>query len=159
VSPAKFSSRVAFWSSIQGDAVESEVDQLLVAGQKAESKFSQLIEQQGESIMNRYLVEMQLAPQAFTAFVKNPGDRQQANIAVVESVGGTFINYWFAVGSNTIYLVVEAPDGTKMEALTMASLAGGVVTNVKTVQILTASEAVAAMEMAGNTGYRAPASQ
>ena len=28
--------------------------------------------------MNRYLVEMQLAPQAFAAFVKNPGDRKQA---------------------------------------------------------------------------------
>ncbi|MEZ4681298.1 MAG: GYD domain-containing protein [Caldilineaceae bacterium] len=106
--------------------------------------------------MNRYLVEMQLAPQAFAAFVKNPGDRFQANAAVVEAVGGKFIEYWFGVGSNTVHLVVEMPDGTRMEALVMSVLAGGVVTSVKSVQILTASEAVAAMEMAGGAGYRAP---
>lgn len=52
---------------------------------------------------------------------------------------------------------MEMPDGARMEALVMSVLAGGVVTNVRTVQILTASEAVAAMEMAGVTGYRAPA--
>ncbi|MEZ4621340.1 MAG: hypothetical protein R2867_38375 [Caldilineaceae bacterium] len=44
------------------------------------------------------------------------------------------------------------PDGTRMEALVMSVLAGGVVTSVKSVQILTASEAVAAMEMAGGAG-------
>lgn len=109
--------------------------------------------------MNRYLFEMQLAPQAFAAFVKNPADRYQANAAVAESVGGRLIDYYFAVGSNTIYTIMEVPDPVKVEALTMAVLAGGVVTNIKTVQVLTASEAVAAMEMAGSTGYRAPASK
>ena len=108
--------------------------------------------------MIRYLVEMQLAPQAFAGFVKNPGDRQQANAAVVESVGGKLVEYWFTVGSNTVHLVVEIPDGARMEALVMSVLASGMATNVKSVQILTAAEAVAAMEMAGGTGYRAPAS-
>lgn len=107
--------------------------------------------------MNRYLVEMQLAPQAFAAFVKNPSDRFQPNAAVVATVGGKLVEYWFAVGSNTIYTVMEVPDGTKMEALAMSVLAGGVVTGIKTVQIITASEAVAAMAMAGGAGYRAPA--
>ncbi len=108
--------------------------------------------------MNRYLCKMQLAPQAFAAFIKNPGDRRQANAAVAESVGGTLVEYYFAVGSNTIYTIMEVPDGTKLEALTMAVLAGGAVTSIETVGILTASEAVAAMAMAGGAGYQAPAS-
>ncbi len=108
--------------------------------------------------MNRYLVKMELAPQAFAAFVKNPGDRHQANAAVVESMGGTLVEYWFAVGSNTIYTVMEVPNGTTMEALAMAVLASGVTTHIESIGLLTASEAIEAMEMAGGAGYRAPAS-
>ncbi|MCB9150329.1 MAG: GYD domain-containing protein [Caldilineaceae bacterium] len=108
--------------------------------------------------MPRYLVEMQLAPQAFAAYVNNPSDRFQANATVVEAVGGTLVEFWFVVGSNTIYNVMEVPDGAKMEALAMAVLASSAVTSVKCVSILTAAEAVAAMEMAGSAGYRAPSS-
>ena len=106
--------------------------------------------------MNRYLFEMQLAPQAFATFVKSPGDRRQANAAVAESVGGNLIEYYFAVGSNTIYTIMEMPDNIRTEAVAMSVLAGGVVTGMKCVAILTASETVAAMEMAGGAGYRAP---
>jgi uncharacterized protein with GYD domain len=108
--------------------------------------------------MNRYLFEMQLAPQAFAAFVKNPSDRRQANAAVAEALGGTLGEYYFAVGSNTIYTIMEMPDHVSVEAAAMSVLTGGVVTGMKCVGILTAAEAVAAMEMAGGAGYRAPAS-
>jgi uncharacterized protein with GYD domain len=108
--------------------------------------------------MNRYLFELDLAPQAFAAFAKNPGDRFQANKAVAESVGGRLVEYYFAVGSDTVYTIMELPDPVSAEAVTMAVLAGGAVTSARCVCILTAAEAVAAMELAGAAGYRPPSS-
>lgn len=108
--------------------------------------------------MARYLYEMVLAPQAFAALVKNPGDRIEANRAVVESVGGELLEYYFAVGTNTVYTIMEIPDTLSAEALTMAVLAGGAVTSIRATAILTSAEAVDAMKMAGGTGYQPPSS-
>lgn len=106
--------------------------------------------------MNRYLFEMQLAPAAFAAFVKNPGDRRQANAAVIESLGGKLVEYYFSIGSNTVFTIQEMPDHISVEAATMAVMAGGAVTSARCVGILTAAEAVEAMQKAGGAGYRAP---
>ena len=108
--------------------------------------------------MARYLFEMELTPQAFAAFIKDPGDRGQANRAVIESVGGELLEYYFVVGSNTIYVIEEIPDEIAVEALTMAVLASGAVASIKCTGILTSAEAVEAMKMAGNVGYRPPSS-
>lgn len=108
--------------------------------------------------MARYLFEIELAPQAFAAFIKNPGDRGQANRAVIESVGGNLVEYYFAVGSSKVYLIAENLNEMSAQALIIAVLAGGVVACVKSVAILTSAEAVEAMKMAGGTGYRPPAS-
>jgi len=108
--------------------------------------------------MARYLFEMELTPAAFAAFVKDPGDRGQANRAVVESAGGELLEYYFAVGTNTIYVIEEVPNEVAVEALTMAILAGGAVASVKCTGILTSAEAVEAMKAAGNVGYRPPSS-
>ncbi len=107
--------------------------------------------------MTRYLQELELTPQAFAAFVANPGDRGQANRAVVESVGGKLVEYYFGVGSHSVYLISEYPNEMSVEALTIAVMAGGAVTSVKTVAILTSAEAVEAMKMAVGAGYRPPA--
>ncbi len=109
--------------------------------------------------MNRYLIEMQLAPAAFAAFVKNPSDRREANAPVNAALGGNLVEYYFGVGSNTVYTIMEFPDQMSLEAVTMSVLASGSVLSSKCVGILTASEAMAAMEMAGGAGYRAPASK
>ncbi len=108
--------------------------------------------------MTRYLQELELTPSAFAAFVANPGDRGQANRAVVESVGGMLIEYYFGIGSHKVYLISEYPSEVSVEALTIAVMAGGAVTSVKSVAILTSAEAVEAMKMAGGAGYRPPSS-
>jgi uncharacterized protein with GYD domain len=107
--------------------------------------------------MARYLQEFELTPQAFASFVANPGDRGQANRAVVESVGGKLVEYYFGVGTNKIYLIAEYPNEVAFEALARSVLASGIITSAKTVAILTSAEAVEAMKMAGSAGYRPPA--
>ena len=109
--------------------------------------------------MARYLFEIKLAPQAFAAFVKDPGDRLQANQAVVESVGGKLIEYYFGVGSSSVYTIMELPNEVSAQAVTMAVLAGGAVTSVSSTGIITSAEAVDAMKMAGGAGYRPPSSE
>ena len=107
--------------------------------------------------MARYLMQITLVPQAFTALVQNPDNRAEAVRPIFEAMGGRLEEYYFAVGENTVYTLGEMPDHVSMEALTMAVLAGGAVTSTKSTAILTAKEAVDAMKKAKDVGYRPPA--
>jgi hypothetical protein len=53
---------------------------------------------------------------------------------------------------------MELPGLVSAEVVTMAVLASGVVTSARCVCILTAAEAVAAMDLAGAAGYKPPSS-
>jgi uncharacterized protein with GYD domain len=108
--------------------------------------------------MARYLFEIGIAPQAVAAMVKNPHDRAQATRPVFEAVGGTLEGYYVAVGQSTVYVLAQIPNEVSVEALTMATLAGGAVTSVKSTAILTAAEAVEAMQKASTLGYQPPSS-
>jgi len=108
--------------------------------------------------MARYLFEIGVAPQAFAALVKEPQDREQANRQLFEAAGGTLEAYYFAVSRSTFYLVAQLPDTVSVAALTMAILASGALTSVQSTAILTAPEAVEAMQKAGTLGYRPPSS-
>ena len=106
--------------------------------------------------MARYLMQITLVPQAFAALVQNPDNRAEAVRPIFEAVGGKLEEYYFAVGENTVYVLSEIPDQLSLEALTMAVLAGGVVTSTKATAILTAKEAVDAMKKAKDVAYRPP---
>ncbi len=106
--------------------------------------------------MTRYLFEVGLTPQSFAALIKNPHDRAEAIRPMYDTLGGKLEAYYFAVGSPTVYVIGQLPDGAGLEALTMTVLAGGAVASIKTVPLLTAAEAVAAMQAAANLRYRPP---
>jgi hypothetical protein len=57
-----------------------------------------------------------------------------------------------------VYVLAQIPNEVSVEALTMATLAGGAVTSVKSTAILTAAEAVEAMQKASTLGYQPPSS-
>ena len=108
--------------------------------------------------MARYLFEIGIAPQVFSTMIKNPHDRAEATQPMFEALGGKLEEYYFAVGQSTVYAVAQIPEEVSLEALTMAVLAGGAVTSVKSTAILTAAEAVVAMKKAGDIVYRPPSS-
>ena len=107
--------------------------------------------------MARYLFEIELESQAFRTMIKNPQDRLQATRPMVEALGGTLEEYYFAVGSHTVYTMGSIPDQVSLEALVMAVLAGGAVTSFKSIPLMTAAEAVEAMQKAGDVLYKPPA--
>jgi uncharacterized protein with GYD domain len=106
--------------------------------------------------MARYLLQVDLKPEAYATMMQNPQDRAEAVRPIFEAVGGSLEEYYFAVGENTVYVVCEVPDPASQEALTMAVLAGGAITSIKTTGILTAQEAMDVMKKAGDVVYRPP---
>jgi len=108
--------------------------------------------------MARYLYEMSLTPAVFATLLKNPQDRAEATRPMVERLGGTLEEYYFGVGQSTIFVICEFPGPVTAEALTIAVMAGGALTSCKATPILTAAEAVEAMQKAGDIVYRPPSS-
>ncbi len=107
--------------------------------------------------MTRYLFEIGITPEAFAVMVKNPHDRFQATRPMFEALGGNMEAYYFAVGQTTVYVVGQMPDEVALEAMTMAVLAGGALTSIKSTPLLTAAEAVEAMKKAADIIYKPPA--
>jgi uncharacterized protein with GYD domain len=106
--------------------------------------------------MARYLLEVGVKPEVFGKLMKNPDDRAKATRPVFEAFGGSLDEYYFAVGQKTVYLIGEMPDEVSVEATTIAVLAGGAIDSIKFTPILTAVEAMEAMEKAANAMYRPP---
>lgn len=106
--------------------------------------------------MARYLLEVEVTPEAFATMMESPQDRAKATRPVFEAFGGRLDEYYFAAGQKTVYLIGEMPDQVSIEATTIAVLAGGAVDSIKFTPILTAAEAVEAMEKAADAMYRPP---
>ena len=106
--------------------------------------------------MTRYLIEATIAPHSFEAYLKDPQDRAEALGPVVEALGGKLIAAYFGVGQNKVYGIAEYPDDITLEAATMAMLAAGVSTSIKSTPIITSAEAVEAMKKAADIAYQPP---
>ena len=106
--------------------------------------------------MARYLYQVCLKPEAYATMIQNPQDRGEAVRPVFEAAGGSLEEYYFAVGENTVYVLAEVPDHASLEAINMATLAGGAIASIKVTGILTAREAVDVMKKAGDVAYKPP---
>ncbi len=106
--------------------------------------------------MPRYLMRLSASAETWSAMVKDPQNRFEANRPLIESMGGKLEGYYFVVGEDEIVELIEMPDDVSMEAITMAVLASGAVRSVQTSTLLTAEEAMEAMRRAGSLGYRPP---
>ena len=106
--------------------------------------------------MTRYLFEVKVTGEAFGSMIKNPQDRAEALRPVFKALGGDVEEYYFAVGQDTIYCLSQIPDEVSAEAVGMAVMAGGAVSSMKGTPVLTASEAVEAMQKAKDILYKPP---
>jgi uncharacterized protein with GYD domain len=106
--------------------------------------------------MARYLIQVSIKPEVFATMIKNPQDRGAAVRPIFEAAGGKLEEYYFAIGENTVYILAEVPDQMSLEALCMATLAGGAITSIKMTALLTAQEAIGVMKKAAEVAYRPP---
>jgi len=58
--------------------------------------------------MARYMAIIDVTAAAFKGLIQSPQDRKEATTALFSSIGGEVEHYWFGIGSNTLYIVVNA---------------------------------------------------
>lgn len=106
--------------------------------------------------MPHYLVQGAYASEGWSNLVRNPENRFEAMRPVIERLGGTLVDAWFAFGDYDVVLICDMPDNASAAALAMAAAAGGAVKAVKTTPLMTVAEGIGALKLAGSAGYRPP---
>ncbi len=106
--------------------------------------------------MALFITQGNYTQQAMKGMIDNPEDRGIAVAALMESVGGKLQEYYVTTGEYDFLCIVEGDNFADLVAGLMVAGSTGGVTNLKTVQALTAQEAKGAMEKANTVraGFR-----
>ena len=108
--------------------------------------------------MPYYMVQAAYTTEAWSGLVKNPQNRLEEVLPVVEKLGGKIDGGWFAFGEYDVVLICLMPNNINATAFSMAASASGAVKAVKTTPLMTIDEGMEAMRRAGGLGYRPPSS-
>ena len=95
-----------------------------------------------------YMFHGRYTTAAIKAMVDNPHDREAAARPLIEALGGKLHNLFFCFGSDDVVAIIEAPDDSAMAACALTVGASGAFSGGATTKLLTAAEAVKAMEKA-----------
>ncbi len=104
--------------------------------------------------MSSYLIQVSYSVEALASLIKNPQNRTEAVRKSVKKLGGKLTGFWLAFGDHDVVVVVEMPDNVSAAALAMAVAGSGTGKSVKTTPLLSIDEGVAALKMAGASGYK-----
>src|SRR6266542_5183879 len=82
----------------------------------------------GGATMPKYLFAATLTESGMQGVMKEGGtSRREALRKTAESVGGSLDAFYFAFGTNDVYLIVDAPDAASAVAASMTTTASGAV--------------------------------
>ena len=107
--------------------------------------------------MSLFMHQISYTLEAWQALVADPQDRTEAVRPAIEKLGGKMVTGWFAFGDYDLIAITEFPNAVSAAAIAMAFAAGGACRSVKTTQLLSVSEGLEALRIAGNTGYKSVA--
>lgn len=108
--------------------------------------------------MGKYLVIASYTADGAKGVLKEGGTaRRDAARKAVESVGASMDAFYFAFGSDDVYLVIDAPDHASAAALSLAVGASGAVA-VRTVVLMDPADIDAAASKVATIDYRPPGS-
>jgi uncharacterized protein with GYD domain len=104
--------------------------------------------------MPKYLIQGRYAPEGLKGLVKDTASGRKAAVqAAMKSVKGKVESVYFALGSDDVLVIVDAPDNIAIAALSLGIGSTGLI-NVRTTPLLTVEEVDQALAM--STKYRAP---
>lgn len=106
--------------------------------------------------MTRYLIEGISTPQNLANLLKDPVDRTEAIRKIIEAAGGSFEQYYNNLTEGITFVIANFPDEISISSITAAFFAGGGLSSVRALPILTAAESVAVFKKAAGLGYRPP---
>jgi uncharacterized protein with GYD domain len=108
--------------------------------------------------MPLYLTRFSYTSETWARLIKKPEDRRMAAKQYVESVGGKLHGFWYAFGEHDAYILWEAPDNVAMAAVALSISAGGALSSLQTIPLITVEDTIAALQKAQSIKYTAPGS-
>lgn len=106
--------------------------------------------------MAYYLLQASYTPEAWAALVRKPQDRMEAVRPLIDKLGGTIEDAWFAFGDYDIVSLLRMPDNISVAAFSHAVFAGGAIKDVKITPLMTWEEGVKSLLKARELTYRSP---
>jgi uncharacterized protein with GYD domain len=108
--------------------------------------------------MPHYLYQGRYSPEALSAMIAKPQDREEMARRLIESAGGKLVCFFFAFGREDFVAIFEARDDAMMAAVAFTVGASGGFSGGSTTKLMTSQEAMSAMAAAQRlTGsYRPP---
>tara|TARA_B100000405_G_scaffold84312_1_gene58357 strand:+ start:2107 stop:2433 length:327 start_codon:yes stop_codon:yes gene_type:complete len=106
--------------------------------------------------MSKYLLMGSYTSDAWAAQVKTPQNRLEAVTPVFEKMGGSVEAAYMAFGDDDLVIIAEFPDNVSAAALSIAVAAGGGVSGLKTIPLISFEDGVNAIKKASQATYKAP---
>jgi len=99
-----------------------------------------------------FMVQASYNADAWRRLVQHPEDRREAIGALVGKAGGRLVDLWFTFGDPDIVFIFEAPAALSAGAVSVAGMAAGHISSIRTTQLLTAEESLDLMRKAAALG-------
>ena len=106
--------------------------------------------------MGMYLTRFRYTPETWARMIQSPEDRRAAARAYIESVGGKLHGFWYSFGEQDGWNLWEAPDNVSMAAVALAIGAGGALSSIETIVLLSVEDVLDALGKAKTVRYRPP---
>ena len=107
--------------------------------------------------MGKYLLKVSYTPEGIKGVVKAGGSsRVTAVEKALAGVGGSLESFYFALGTDDVYVIADVPDNATALALGATIVSSGAISSYETVVLLSAAEVDAAMKT--SIEYRPPGS-
>lgn len=104
--------------------------------------------------MAQFLIQFRYESAALKRLVDRPEiDRAAEAAALIASLGGNLLGYWYALGDFDGVVLIEAPDTSVPAAVAMAVGGSGEVARIQTTALLTITEARRAMQTAATATH------
>jgi uncharacterized protein with GYD domain len=105
--------------------------------------------------MGKYLLKVSYTPNGIKGVMKDGGT---ARVAAVEKMlagaGGSLESFYFAFGSDDVYVTADVPDNATAMAMAATIASSGAISSYETVVLLTPAEVDTAMQ--ATVAYQAP---
>ncbi len=106
--------------------------------------------------MPKYLIVAKYTAEGAKGIVKSGGSARKKVVSdALEKIGGKVESFYFALGDEDAYLIVDAPDNVSAVAASIAANAAGGAA-AKTVVLLTPEQMDEAAKKAAESGYTPP---
>ncbi len=104
--------------------------------------------------MPLYMYRVGYTAESWRNQVQKPANREEAIKPAVRALGGRIISFYYAFGEDDVILICQMPDNKAAAALALAADAGGALSHITTVPLMTVAEGMAALRQAKRAAPR-----